>query len=103
MNKDKLGNELRKLMDEEAKDIEISPELMKKILIGRKRTWREKIDEFLNKEIEVPLLPVIASLALAIVIISIPEDFILRENIKVVNIGSSQIIFREDKRVSKND
>lgn len=103
MNKDKLGNELRKLMDEEAKDIEISPELMKKILIGRKRTWREKIDEFLNKEIEVPLLPVIASLALAIMITSIPKDFILRGNIKVVNIGSSQIIFRDDKRVSKND
>ena len=103
MDKDKLGNELRLIMEEETKDIEISPGLMDKILLQRKRTWKEKISDFLNKEVEIPLIPVVASLALGLMIISIPKDLMVNKNIKVIDLGSSQIIVREDKGVSRND
>lgn len=103
MDRDKLGDELKLIMEEESKDIEISPGLIDKILIKRKITWKDKINDFLNKEVEIPLVTVIVSLSLAIIIITIPMDLVGREKIKVVNIGSTQIIFREGKKVSRND
>ena len=90
-------------MEEETKDIEISPGLMDKILLQRKRTWKEKINDFLNREIEIPLIPLVASLALGLMIISIPKDLMVREKIEVINLGSSQIIVRGDKGVKKDD
>lgn len=103
MDKDKLGDRLRLIMEEESKDIEISPGLMDKILLQRKRTWKEKINDFLNREVEIPLIPLVASLALGLMIISIPKDLLVREKIEVINVGSSQIILRGDKGVKRND
>lgn len=103
MDRDKLGDELKLIMEEETKDLEISPEFIDKILTQRKRTWRDKINDFLNREVEIPLIPLVASLALGLMVISIPKDLMVNKNVKVINLGSSQIIVREDKGVKKND
>jgi len=103
VDKDKLGLEIKNAMMDETKDMEMTQRLKDKILLHRKKTLREKINEFLNKEIELPLVPVVGSLMLVILITSIPRDIIKNEKIKVVNVGSSQMIFRDEKRVSRND
>lgn len=102
MNNDRLGYELLSIMEEETKPIEISSELMNKIIFYKKKTRKDKINNFLNKEIKIPLIPVVASLVLIVSIVYIPKDLMAKEKIKVVNIGSSQIIFREGKGVNKD-
>lgn len=102
MDKDRLGNELKSVMEDEVKDIELSLGLKEKILGSRKKTLRDKIKDFLDKEIELPLIPMVAGLALVFILTGVPKDLMKNDNIRVVNIGSSQMIFRE-KRVSRND
>lgn len=103
MDKDKFGNELKMVMIDEVKDIEMSKGLMNKILLHRKKTLKEKINNLLDREIELPLVPMIAGFVLTLIIIGIPRDLMINENIRVVNIGSSQMIFREERLVSRND
>jgi hypothetical protein len=103
VDKDKLGLEIKTIMIDETKNIEMSQSLKDKILLHRKKTLREKINEFLNKEIQLPLIPVVGGLMLIILITSIPLDIMKSNNIKVINVGSSQMIFRDEKRVSRND
>lgn len=102
MDKDRLGNELKSIMEDEVKDIELSQGLKEKILSVRKKTLKDKIKDFLDKEIELPLIPMVAGLALVFILTGVPKDLMKNDNIRVVNIGSSQMIFRE-KRVSRND
>lgn len=103
MDKDKLGLEIKNIMNNETENIEMTQRLKDKILLHRKKTFREKINEFLNKEIEMPFVPVIGGFMLIILITSIPVDLMKNDNIKIVNVGSSQMIFRDEKRVSRND
>ena len=103
MDKDKLGLEIKDIMNNETENIEMTQRLKDKILLHRKKTLREKINEFLNKEIEFPLVPVVGSLMLVLLITSVPKDIIKNEKIKIVNVGSSQMIFREGKEVSISD
>lgn len=103
MNKDGLGNELKTIMVEETQGIEMSLELKDKILPHRKRTLRYRIKDFLNKGIEIPLIPMVASLALVMVMTGIPGDLMINKSRRIVDVGSSQIIFREESGVGRND
>lgn len=103
MDKDRLGNELKIIMEDETKDIELSQGLKDRILMYRKKTLRDKIRDFLNKEIELPLVPMVAGLALLFIMIGVPKDIIYkRENIRIVDIGSSQMIIRDERSVSRS-
>ncbi len=106
MNKDKLGLELKSIMEEEAKDIYVSNELINKILEGKKKTWKDKVREFLNKEIEIPLAPAIIGIAALFIITFSPignNTMEKNKDVRIINIGSSQIILREVKEVSLNE
>lgn len=104
MDKDKLGNELKIIMEDETKDMELSQGLRDKILKTRKKTLSNTIKDFLNKEIELPLVPILVGFALLFIVIGIPKDLInTNENIRIVDIGSSQMIIRDERRVSLND
>ncbi len=103
MDKDRLGNELKIIMEDETKDIELSQGLRDRILIHRKKTLRDKIREFLNKEIELPIIPMVAGFVLLFIMIGVPKDIIYRrENIRIVDIGSSQMIIRDERSVSRS-
>lgn len=103
MDKDRLGHELKIIMEDETKDIELSQGLKDRILMYRKKTLRDKIRDFLNKEIELPLVPMVAGLALLFIMIGVPKDIIYkRENIRIVDIGSSQMIIRDERSVSRS-
>ncbi|MBU5257504.1 hypothetical protein [Tissierella praeacuta] len=101
MDKDRLGNELKIIMEDETKDMKLSQGLRDTILIHRKKTLRDKIRGFLNKEIELPLIPIVVGSALLFIIAGVPKDIIYRrENVRIVDIGSSQMIIRDERRVN---
>lgn len=104
MNKDKLGDELKTIMEDEAKNIELSQGLRDRILKARKKTLRDKIRDFLNMEVELPLVPMMAGFLLLFIMIGVPKDLMeLNKTTKVVEIGSSQMIIRDERRLSRND
>lgn len=104
MNRDNLGNELKIIMEDEVKSIEFSQGLGDRILLSRKKTLQDRIKDFLNKEIELPLIPMVASLALVFILVGVPKDLIREnENIRIIDIGSSHMIIRDKGMVSRND
>jgi hypothetical protein len=100
-NKDLLGKEIKGIFEEETKDIELSSSLIDSIVNSRKRTWRNKLDDFLNKEIEIPIAPAIVGIAALLAISIVPKDILKNQEIKVINIGSSQVFIKNYKDVSK--
>lgn len=103
MDRDRFEDEIKLILEEEVKNVELSQQLKDTILKYRKKSLRERIHEFFNKEIEIPLIPVVAVFAFIFLITLIPKDLFNKENINVVDIGSSQIIIRNERRLSKND
>lgn len=98
--KDMLGKELKSIMDEDAKQLELSQNIINNIMNSRQLTWRDKMNQFLNKEIEIPLTPAIVAFAALLAITIIPKDIFKVEKIQVIQIGNSQILVRE-KEVSR--
>lgn len=91
-------------MEDEAKNIELSQGLRDRILNSRKKTLRDKIRDFLNMEVELPLVPMMAGFLLLFIMIGVPKDLMeLNKTTKVVEIGSSQMIIRDERRLSRND
>lgn len=93
--KDLLGLELKSLMEEDTKDLNLSSDSIDKIIKSRKKTWRDKINDFLNTEIEIPLAPVIVGFAALLVISILPKNIFKDSNIRIIDIGTSQVIIRE--------
>lgn len=98
--KDLLGRELKDIMDEDSKELELSQDIIDNIIFSRELTWRDKINNFLNKEVEIPLAPAIVGFAALLAITIIPKDIFKIEKIQVIQIGNSQILVRE-KEVSR--
>ncbi len=103
MEKGKLGTELKIIMEEEAFDMTLSQAAMDNILAGRKKKLSQKINDFLNKEIEIPLIPVIVGLAALFAITIIPKNIFNLKESHIINIDGSQIIVRESYEVVKNE
>lgn len=100
-NKDLLGKEIKEILKNEAESISISPKLMEDIMNTREKTWRNKFHDFLNKEIEIPLSPAIVGFAALLLVSIIPRDIFVKHDVRVINIGSSQIFIREKEVSSK--
>lgn len=98
--RDLLGLEIKEVMEEETMDMGLSSKTIQNIISTRKRTWRDSLKDFLNKEIEIPLAPALVGFAALLAITSIPKDIFTNQNIKIIDIGSSQMIIRE-KEVSR--
>lgn len=97
--KDDIGDEIKKIFEEEAKYIKLSSKTLDNIMKSRKIGWREKINIFLNKEIEVPLAPAIIGFVLILVISIFPKDFPTRQNVEIINLNGSEIIIKNSKEV----
>lgn len=98
--KSKLEIELKSIMNEETKDINLSISTIDKILNHRKKGLREKIKDYLNKEIQIPLAPAVIGFAVLLVVTFTPKDIFKSQNIKVIDIGTSQMIITE-RQVSR--
>ncbi len=97
--KDMLGRELKSIMKEDTDKLELSQNIIDNIMNSRELTWRDKINNFLNHEIEIPLAPAIIGFAALLAITTIPKNIFKDNEIKVINIGFSQVYIKE-KEVS---
>lgn len=93
-SKDRLGMEIKKIMEEEAFDLTLSQKTIDNIIKHRKKTLTEKIKDFLNRKIEVSLAPAIVSVVVLLTLILIPQDMFKSQNEKVIYMGSSYVIIR---------
>lgn len=94
---------LKEAMIDQTKDIEISPNLINKIMSNRQKTWKEKLREFLNKEIEIPLVPVIVGATALFVVSILPMEVFTQETTRTIDIGPSRIIIRDIKELGYNE
>lgn len=99
-NKDLLGKEIKEIMIEETENLSFSKSSIDKILKSRENTRRDKLNYFLDKEVEIPLAPSIVGMAALLAISILPRDLFKNQDFKIINIGSSQVFIRE-KEVSK--
>lgn len=100
-NRDNFGDEIKSIMEDETCNLTLSQTAMDNIFKSRKKSVKEKIDEFLNREIEIPLAPAIVGLAALFAITIIPLDAFKSQKERIIDIGGSQIIIRESYEVSK--
>lgn len=102
MNKNNpLDNEIRSILEEDSKHIYLSDKLRNKILNSGKGTLRQRLNTFLDREIEIPLAPALVGFAALIAISIIPKGIFKNTSVQVINIGESQIFIREEKDVSR--
>ncbi len=101
-DKDLLGQKLREIMEEDSRDINISSQLMDEILSHRKKTWKDSIYDFLNREIEVPIAPAIIGIIALFIVTTIPKDIFKKQDMRIIDIGGSHMIIREGKEVGYN-
>ena len=99
--KDNMGDEIKNIFEDQAKNIKLSSKALDNIMASRKTSLREKISNFLNKEIEVPFFPVLIGFVLILGISIFPKDFPTSRNVEIININGSQIIITRDKEVTR--
>ena len=97
--KDLLAIELKSVMEEESEGMELSQNIINNIMNSRELTLKDKINNFLNHEIEIPIAPAVVGFAALLFITSIPKDIFKNTETRVINIGSSQVYIKE-KEVS---
>lgn len=101
--RDYLGQEIKEIMEEETFDLTLSESTLNNIYKSRKKTRRERISEFLNRQVEIPLAPAIVGLVALFAISIIPGGIFKSYEERVIEIGGSQVIIREVKEVGKNE
>ncbi|WP_313340231.1 hypothetical protein [Sedimentibacter sp.] len=101
--KDKLGLELKRIMEEDTFDMTLSQTAIDNILKNKKIKLSQRMNEFLNKEIEIPLAPAIIGLAALFAITVIPKNLFDLQDRQIINVEGSQIIVRERYEVVKNE
>ena len=103
MDRKCFEEKIKEAMIDETKDIKISPDLMGRIMSQRSKTWKEKLNSFLNKEIEIPLVPVLVGVMGLFIITIIPKEIFSHTNTRMIDIGTSRIIIREVDEVAYNE
>ena len=99
--KDNLSKEIKNIMEEETFDLTLSQNAFDNIIKHRKKSINEKIREFLNREIEIPVAPAIVGLAALFAVTLIPKDVFKSQNEEIINMGNSHVIIREHYEVGK--
>ncbi|WP_270474724.1 tetratricopeptide repeat protein [Clostridium cochlearium] len=77
--KDSLGDEIKNIFEEESKNIQLSTEVLDDIMKNRKLTFKNKLNNFLNREIEINLSPAIIGFVAILVITILPKDLFNKE------------------------
>lgn len=99
-NRDNLGEEIKRIMEEKTNGIVLSQTTLDNIFMHRKKPIKEKVKEFLNKEIEIPIAPAIIGFAALFAIMLIPGSIFRQSTERIIDIGGSQVIVRERYEVS---
>lgn len=96
---DSFEKEIKRIMEEETSDIVLSKKAMDNILGHRKKNIKERIDGLLNKEIKIPIAPVIIGFTALFAIALIPWNLSDFQSVKIIDMGGSQVIISESREV----
>ena len=100
-DKDILKEELKSIMEEESRDIYLSSGIIEGILANRKKGLLERMNDFLNREVEISLTPLIIGVATFFILLTVPKDLFINRDIKIIEIGSSQVIISQGEADGK--
>lgn len=101
IEKDKLGEEIKNIMEEETFGMTLSQTSLDNILQRGKKPLFKKISDILNREVEISIAPAIIGFVALLVIMIIPGDLFRSQQETVIEIGGSRVIMRESYEVSK--
>lgn len=100
--KDLLGKEIKSIMEEETSKLFLSDKIKQDILNKSSPTLLKRLNNFLNMEVVLPLIPIGAGFAAAVVLLIVPvEGFLKTPRVEIIDFGSSQVIIRDFKEVSE--
>lgn len=93
--KDLLARELKNLMEEDTRKLELSQDLINNMVKPRQAPIKERLNNFLNQEIEIPLAPVIIGFAALLIITTFPRDILSIKKVQIIDAGNNQILIRD--------
>lgn len=99
--KDFVGNEIKNILEEESRNLKLSSKTVDNIMGSRKVSLLEKINNFLNMEIEVPLTPTIIGFILLLTVNLVSTDLEYKEKVEIINLNDSKVIISTRKEVVK--
>ena len=99
--KDILSQGIKSIFEEEAKGLTLSEEFLNELKKNTKKSMGERINEFLNREVEIPIAPALVGMAALIALSIVPKDILKNEQFRTIYIGSSEVIIREQKEVTR--
>jgi hypothetical protein len=100
--KDLLEDPIKTIMEDETKELFLSESIKQNILETTNHSISRRLKEFLNKELELPLLPISLGLAAAIILSIVPVESLLEiPETRTIDFGTSQVIIRDYKEVSQ--
>ena len=101
--RDNLGEAIKNIMEKETFDLTLSQGTLDNIFKSRKKTMKEKISDFLNREIIVPMAPITLGIIALSVIAIIPSGSLESYEERNINIEGSQVIIRERYEVTRHE
>ena len=100
--KDLLEIKIRAIMEEETSELFLSDKIKEDLLKTARQSPFKGVKELLNKQKESPHVPIGAGLVAGLILLIVPiEGFLKSPQVKTIDFGSSQVIIRDYKEVSK--
>lgn len=99
--KDNMGKEIKNIMEEETKNMKLSSKTMENIMATRQVGIVEKINNFLNREIQIPLAPALLGFILILGITTFPKGLPTAKEVETIEINGSQLIIRSGREVGR--
>ena len=99
---DFLKDDMKKIFDEEASDIEFTDKMMESVLNKTTRSGKGKIRRILNYELQIPLIPAAVAVAALFAVTILPEGVLEKQyRLTSIDIAGSQVMVQEDKEVTR--
>jgi len=99
---DFLKDDMKKIFDEEASDIEFTDKMMESVLDQTTRSGKGKLRRILNYELQIPLIPAAVAVAALLAVSILPEGILEKQyRITAIEMAGSQVMVQEDKEVTR--
>ncbi|MGM0396423.1 MAG: hypothetical protein ACQEP4_05140 [Bacillota bacterium] len=99
---DFLKNDIEKIFDEKAAEMEFTNQMMESVLNKTTRSNFGKLRRILNYELQIPLVPAAVGIAALLAISILPEGILEKQNnFTSIDIAGSQVLIQQDREVTK--
>ncbi len=100
-DKDKLTKEITTIFEEDAQGIWLDNEIIERIIVKARPNLSERVRAFMNKEVEIPVAPVIVGIAALLLISILPKGIFRSSNDQIIDIAGSKVIISEGIEVAE--